>query len=113
MASSFGKILRMRRMPKIHRKIAYGPARGGTTEYEHQFYYERNIEPLRTKLIRLTNETEHVFYKMGRAVVHTPVLTCRPKSSWVPYPVRCGLFGRRLEHNYIIGDTDDRNKPRT
>ena len=24
-----------------------------------------------------------------------------------------GLFGRRLEHNYIIGDAADRNKPRT
>lgn len=44
MVSSFGKILRMRRMPKIHRKIAYGPTRGGTTEYEHQFYFVRLIE---------------------------------------------------------------------
>ena len=27
----------MRRMPRFHGKVAYGAARGGTTEYEHQF----------------------------------------------------------------------------
>lgn len=110
----FGKILRMRRMPKIHRKIAYAGARRRhdrmRTPVPCLNFYANTCS---VKILIRTPVRRTFVRAKGSAVVSTRVLSCRPKAIKVPYPVRFGLFGRRLEHNYIIRHCPHLCKPFT